>query len=407
MAFDGIGLDVEVVELLQPGVLVRREDAVGLAAAGQDLAAFEDDVVLRGVQGDAAFCQRTTHGGIAGERVRIVVVARIDGLHVQVVGQGDDLVGRLAVPHQQANPVRAVRLAERGQRRIERHHALLDELHAPVGPGQRAEDLGVVDEHAPDLARRPQGEVQGRVIVSPQVAAEPDERGVEDLFHAAIIVARARSAPAGIKIAAMPASINLTNQFLIAMPGMGDSPFAGTVVYMCEHTDKGALGLVINKPIDITLKNLFEKVELSLDREDIAASPVFFGGPVQTERGFVLHEGMPDDADEDAAYNSSLKIEGGLAMTTSKDVLEAMANGSGPKKVLVTLGYSGWGAGQLEDEMSRNGWINVDAETRHHLRHAHRRALRQGALPAWHRCWQAQLGGGATREPARCFQGEC
>ncbi len=160
----------------------------------------------------------------------------------------------------------------------------------------------------------------------------------------------------------MPASINLTNQFLIAMPGMGDSPFAGTVVYMCEHTDKGALGLVINKPIDITLKNLFEKVELSLDREDIAASPVYFGGPVQTERGFVLHEGMPDDGDDDARYNSSLKIEGGLAMTTSKDVLEALASGAGPKKILVTLGYSGWGAGQLEDEMSRNGWINVDAE---------------------------------------------
>src|ERR1700712_5838088 len=96
-------------------------------------------------------------------------------------------------------------------------------------------------------------------------------------------------------------TINLTNQFLIAMPGMGDGTFAGTVVYMCEHTDKGALGLVINKPIDITLKNLFEKVELSLDREDIAASPVYFGGPVQTERGFVLHEGSAGDADQEAA----------------------------------------------------------------------------------------------------------
>ncbi len=155
-------------------------------------------------------------------------------------------------------------------------------------------------------------------------------------------------------------SINLTNQFLIAMPGMGDGTFAGSVVYLCEHTEKGALGLVINKPIDIKLKNLFEKVELPLDRADLADEPVYFGGPVQTERGFVLHE--PLDGDTDTRYNSSLRIEGGLEMTTSKDVLEALSNGSGPKRVLVTLGYSGWGAGQLEDEMSRNGWINVSAE---------------------------------------------
>jgi putative transcriptional regulator len=156
--------------------------------------------------------------------------------------------------------------------------------------------------------------------------------------------------------------INLTNQFLIAMPGMGDGTFAGTVVYMCEHTEKGALGLVINKPIDIKLKNLFEKVELTLDREDLAEAPVYFGGPVQTERGFVLHERLGSGDGEGGHYNSSLQIPGGLEMTTSKDVLEALANGAGPKKVLVTLGYSGWGAGQLEDEMQRNGWINVGAE---------------------------------------------
>jgi len=154
-------------------------------------------------------------------------------------------------------------------------------------------------------------------------------------------------------------SINLTNQFLIAMPGMGDGTFAGSVVYLCEHTDQGALGLVINKPIDIKLKNLFQKVELSLDREDLADEPVYFGGPVQTERGFVLHERL---GEEGGHYNSTLQIQGGLEMTTSKDVLEALSHGAGPKKVLVTLGYSGWGAGQLEEEMSRNGWINVSAE---------------------------------------------
>ena len=153
---------------------------------------------------------------------------------------------------------------------------------------------------------------------------------------------------------------NFTNQFLIAMPGMGDESFAGAVVYLCEHTDKGALGLVINKPIDIKLKNLFEKVELTLDREDIADEPVYYGGPVQTERGFVLHERLDD---EGGHYSSTLAIPGGaLEMTTSKDVLEALSNGAGPKKLLVTLGYSGWGAGQLEEEIQRNGWITVEAK---------------------------------------------
>ncbi|GIX53416.1 putative transcriptional regulator [Sphaerotilus sulfidivorans] len=154
-------------------------------------------------------------------------------------------------------------------------------------------------------------------------------------------------------------SINLTNQFLIAMPGMADDHFAGSVVYLCEHTERGALGLVINKPIDITIANLFERVEMALDREDLAAVPVHFGGPVQTERGFVLHDRPADDA---AAYASSLLVPGGLAMTTSRDVLEALSGGNGPRRVLITLGYAGWGAGQLEDELSRNGWLTVDAD---------------------------------------------
>ncbi len=153
--------------------------------------------------------------------------------------------------------------------------------------------------------------------------------------------------------------IDLTNQFLIAMPGMADETFAGTVVYLCEHTEKGALGLVINKPIDIKLKNLFEKVELSLDREELAEQPVYFGGPVQTERGFVLHEKLGETG---SVYSSTMSIPGGLEMTTSKDVLEAMANGAGPRKVLITLGYSGWQAGQLEEELARNGWLTVDAD---------------------------------------------
>ncbi|MFY9460757.1 MAG: YqgE/AlgH family protein [Aquabacterium commune] len=154
-------------------------------------------------------------------------------------------------------------------------------------------------------------------------------------------------------------SIDLTNQFLIAMPGMVDDNFAGTVVYLCEHSNNGALGLVINRPTDINLKHLFERVDLSLDRDDLAARPVFYGGPVQTERGFVLHEGLGDDGEH---YSSTLKISGGLEMTTSRDVLEALSSGAGPKRVFVTLGYAGWGAGQLEDEISRNGWLSVNAD---------------------------------------------
>jgi len=143
------------------------------------------------------------------------------------------------------------------------------------------------------------------------------------------------------------------------MPGMADDNFSRTVVYMCEHNDKGALGLVINKPIDIKLKNLFAKVELTLDRAELAEQPVFYGGPVQTERGFVLHE---QSGVEPSPYTSTLLIPGGLEMTTSKDVLEALAQGAGPKKVLVTLGYSGWSPGQLENELGRNGWLTVDAD---------------------------------------------
>jgi putative transcriptional regulator len=152
--------------------------------------------------------------------------------------------------------------------------------------------------------------------------------------------------------------INLTNQFLIAMPGMVDETFSGAVVYLCEHSEKGALGLMINKPVDIRLRNLFEKVDLTLDSSELGEQPVFYGGPVQTERGFVLHERQVDGS---SPFSSTLSVPGGLEMTTSKDVLEAMAQGGGPRRVLVTLGYSGWATGQLEEELGRNGWLNVDA----------------------------------------------
>lgn len=160
-------------------------------------------------------------------------------------------------------------------------------------------------------------------------------------------------------ISAPPRTIDLTDQFLIAMPNMRDDNFSGTVVYLCEHNANGALGLVINRPTELPLQELFEKVDLKLERPDLSGSPVFFGGPVQTERGFVLHDRLDE---EGGHYNSTLKIGAGLEMTTSRDVLEALASGAGPKRVFVTLGYSGWSAGQLEDEISRNGWLTVKAQ---------------------------------------------
>ena len=158
--------------------------------------------------------------------------------------------------------------------------------------------------------------------------------------------------------------INLTNHFLIAMPGMEDQTFARSVVYVCEHSEHGALGLIINKPGDISMADLFLKVDLPLARAGLGLQPVFHGGPVQTERGFVLHEpitaeGLPPD---ESIYASTLAVPGGLEMTTSKDVLEALSNGGGPRRVLVTLGYSAWDGGQLESEIAGNSWLTVDAD---------------------------------------------
>ncbi len=161
------------------------------------------------------------------------------------------------------------------------------------------------------------------------------------------------------------APTNLTNHFLIAMPGLRDEMFSRSVVYVCEHSARGALGLVINKPGAMDLKRLFEKVELPLGRRDLSDAPVFQGGPVQTERGFVLHEPIFAAADKPAesVYASTMVIPGGLEMTTSKDVLEALSTGAGPRKVLVSLGYAAWGGGQLESELSDNSWLTVVASS--------------------------------------------
>jgi putative transcriptional regulator len=173
------------------------------------------------------------------------------------------------------------------------------------------------------------------------------------------------------------APINLTHHFLIAMPGLEDATFAKSVVYLCEHSERGALGLVINKASDLSMQGLFEKVDLPLLRADLINAPVLQGGPVHTERGFVLHEAMlatPEQTEQDALaaiqtdappesiYASTMVIPGGLEMTTSKDVLEALSTGAGPRRVLISLGYSAWGQGQLESELAENSWLTVGAD---------------------------------------------
>jgi putative transcriptional regulator len=148
------------------------------------------------------------------------------------------------------------------------------------------------------------------------------------------------------------------------MPGLEDAMFSKSVVYVCEHTPRGALGLVINKPAEMKMASLFDKLDLPLKRDDVHQSPVFQGGPVQTERGFVLHEAVwTSDAGKprETLYASTMSITGGLEMTTSKDVLEAISGGAGPRRVLISLGYSAWGEGQLESELSENSWLTVDA----------------------------------------------
>lgn len=149
--------------------------------------------------------------------------------------------------------------------------------------------------------------------------------------------------------------MNLTNHFLIAMPAMADPYFAKTLTFICEHNDQGALGLVVNRPIDLTLQSLFEQVDLELSDPALAGIPVHFGGPVQTDRGFVLHQPIGE-------WQSTLSVEGEVGLTTSKDILEALGRGRGPSRVLVTLGYAGWAPGQLEHEISQNGWLTVRAK---------------------------------------------
>ncbi len=151
--------------------------------------------------------------------------------------------------------------------------------------------------------------------------------------------------------------LNLSNHFLIAMPAMADPFFAKSLTYVCEHNEQGALGVVVNRPITLTLKELFAQINLPLRASELEEMPVHFGGPVQTDRGFVLHEPMGE-------WQSTLHINDKVGLTTSKDILQAVGEGQGPQRLLVTLGYAGWSQGQLEEELAQNAWLTVAASER-------------------------------------------
>jgi putative transcriptional regulator len=152
----------------------------------------------------------------------------------------------------------------------------------------------------------------------------------------------------------METTESLVNQLLIAMPGMADPNFSSTVTLICEHNDEGALGIVINRPLNLRLGSLFEQLHVGNPDPAALDHPVMMGGPVGPERGFVLH-------DSAHRYENSLAVSGDICLTLSRDVIDAMAGGRGPQKSLVALGYAGWGAGQLEAEMLANAWLNVAA----------------------------------------------
>lgn len=148
---------------------------------------------------------------------------------------------------------------------------------------------------------------------------------------------------------------NFTDHFLIAMPGMTDPNFAGALTYICDHNPDGALGVVVNRPIDLSLEKLFEQIGITLEDERLKGLPAYFGGPVQVERGFVLHSPLGN-------WNSTLTVNDRIGLTTSKDILEATGQGDGPEQIIVALGYAGWGPGQLESEIKQNAWLTVPAD---------------------------------------------
>jgi putative transcriptional regulator len=160
-------------------------------------------------------------------------------------------------------------------------------------------------------------------------------------------------------IVTLDTTVSLTNHFLIAMPAMADPNFARTLTYICEHNSGGALGIIVNRPIDMNVAGLFERVSIPFEAEGprahLASLPIHFGGPVQTDRGFVLHRPL-------GQWHSTLTVTGEIGLTSSRDVLQAMSDSGEPHEIIVSLGYAGWSPGQLEWEISQNAWLTVVAD---------------------------------------------
>ena len=171
--------------------------------------------------------------------------------------------------------------------------------------------------------------------------------------HSPRKAAGADASPAG-----KPTIPSLAGHFLIAMPAMGDPNFARGITFICQHDGDGAMGLVVNRLSDYKLGDVLQQMHMPCERVEVASTPVLMGGPVQPERGFVLH------APDERKWDSTFVISDALAVTTSRDILAAMAEGSGPKRALIALGYAGWGAGQLEQELRDNAWLTVEANDR-------------------------------------------
>lgn len=150
-------------------------------------------------------------------------------------------------------------------------------------------------------------------------------------------------------------NVNLTDNFLIAMPALEDPYFSNALVYICEHNENGALGIIVNRPIDLDLAGLLEKIDIKLENDQLSRLPVYFGGPVQLDRGFVLHRPV-------GAWQSTLVVNEEVGLTSSRDVLASVGSAGQPSEIIVTLGYAGWDPGQLESELAQNSWLTVPAK---------------------------------------------
>ena len=150
--------------------------------------------------------------------------------------------------------------------------------------------------------------------------------------------------------------LDLTNHFLIAMPSLHDPNFSQTVTYVCAHSEEGAMGIVINRPLEVELNEVLSQLDLDTNDPIISGLPVYEGGPVHKDRGFVIHRPTSD-------WNSTINVNDEIGVSTSRDILEAISRGGGPDETLVALGYAGWSAGQLEDEIGRNSWLALPANS--------------------------------------------